>query len=114
MTDWTDYDDTYVVVESDFRYVKIRLTGASTGGDDLLGIDGYRVLLDLKLRRDAGSATANSGDTGGTQVDFNVEFIDVRSITVTPKGFAPARARGLKLGVELLIRTFEAVRARAD
>jgi hypothetical protein len=51
-----------------------------------------RVLLDLKEKKDSGNATANSGDTGGTQVDFNISFIDVQSIVVTPIGSTAAYA----------------------
>ena len=60
--------------------------------DDLLAIVGFRVLLDLKEKKDSGNATANSGDSGGTQVDFNVSFIDVQSIVVTPIGSTAAYA----------------------
>jgi hypothetical protein len=83
-TDWTDHDGVWQAMDSSFRYVKIRITVGSTGGDDLLVITGIRILLDLKEKKDSGNATANSGDAGGTQVDFNISFIDVQSITITP------------------------------
>ena len=47
------------------------------------------VRLDVKIRNDAGSGTANAGDVGGTTVNFTVPFIDVESISVTPSGTTP-------------------------
>ena len=39
---------------------------------------------DSKLRNDSGTGTANSSDSGGTVVNFNLAFVDVDSISVTP------------------------------
>ena len=44
--------------------------------------------LETKQIGDSGNGTASSGDSGGTTVNFNVSFVDVESITVTPKGSA--------------------------
>ena len=56
----------------------------SSGGNDLLQITGLNIRLDSKLRNDSGTGTANSGDSGGTVVNFNLAFVDVDSISVTP------------------------------
>jgi predicted phage tail protein len=85
---WTDYNGVSAVFVTDFRYAKIRFDFASVGGDDLVTVTGLNVRFDVKLRNDAGTATANSADSGGTTVNFNVAFVDVESITVTPKGTA--------------------------
>jgi predicted phage tail protein len=81
---WTDYAGLSEVFVTQFRYFKIRYDFTSAGGDDLLLLTALNVRLDSKIRNDAGSGTANSGDTGGTTVNFNVAFVDVQSITVTP------------------------------
>lgn len=74
------------VVASDFRYVKVRVTYTASGGDDLAAMDRLNIKLSSKLRNDSGTASAVSTDSGGTTVSFNVAFIDVTSIVVTPLG----------------------------
>jgi hypothetical protein len=76
------------VYVTDFRYAKIRFDFSGVGGDDLVTVTGLNIRFDVKLKNDAGTATANSSDSGGTTVNFNVSFVDVESITVTPKGTA--------------------------
>lgn len=81
---WTSYANASEVFVTHFRYFRIRYDFSSSGGNDLLLLDSLNVRLDSKLRSDAGTGTSNSGDTGGTTVNFNVDFVDVQSITVTP------------------------------
>lgn len=81
---WTDYPNTTSVFVTDFRYVKFKITATSTGEDDLIVLSGVNVRFDVKLKNDAGTASAVSTDSGGTQVNFNLPFVDVSSITVTP------------------------------
>lgn len=85
---WTDYAGLSSVFVTDFRYVKVRYDFASSGGDDLVNVTGLNVRFDVKLKNDAGLVSAVSTDSGGTAVSFNVSFVDVQSITVTPKGTA--------------------------
>ena len=40
--------------------------------------------IDTKIRNDTGVVTANASDSGGTTVNFNVSFVDVQGIAVTP------------------------------
>lgn len=86
---WTDYNNTNQIYATDFRYIKFRYDFTSSGGDDLMRLTELNYRLDSKLRTDSGNGTANSGDTGGTTVNFNVSFIDVESISVTPSGTSP-------------------------
>jgi predicted phage tail protein len=81
---WTTYANASEVFVTQFRYFRVRYDFASVGGNDLMLLTALNVRLDSKLRNDAGSGTANSGDTGGTTVTFNVAFVDVQSIAVTP------------------------------
>lgn len=85
---WTDYPGVSQVYVGNFRYVKVRWDFAAAGGDDLLRVTGMNVKLNVKLRNDAGSGTANAADAGGTEVNFNVAFVDVAAISVTPAGTA--------------------------
>lgn len=81
---WTVYAGVSSVFATNFQYVRVQYDFTSAGGDDLLQITGLNTRLDSKLRNDSGNGTANSGDVGGTTVTFNVAFVDVDSISVTP------------------------------
>jgi predicted phage tail protein len=81
---WTTYAGLSEVFVTQFRYFRVRYDFASAGGNDLMLLTALNVRLDSKLRNDAGSGTANSGDVGGTTVTFNVPFVDVQSISVSP------------------------------
>ena len=83
---WTDYAGVDTVYATNFRYLKVSYAFSSSGNDDLLAISVLNVKLDKKLKSDTGTGTANSGDTGGTTVTFNVPFVDIESINVTPSG----------------------------
>lgn len=83
---WTDYNGVNQVYATDFRYIKFRYDFSSAGGDDLMRLTELNYRLDSKLRNDFGTGTANSADSGGTTVNFNVAFVDVEAISVTPSG----------------------------
>lgn len=83
---WTDYSGLDSVFVTDFRYAKIKYTFTQTGGTNLVRVTGLNVRFDVKLRSDAGTVAAVSTDSGGTTVTFNVPFVDVQSITLTPSG----------------------------
>lgn len=83
---WTNYAGMSSVFVTDFRYVKVRFDFTGVGGDDFVTVTGLNIKMDAKLKNDAGTATANSADSGGTTVNFNVSFVDIESITVTPLG----------------------------
>lgn len=89
---WTDYAGLWQVFATQFQYVKVHLAVAASGGDDLIEFlpGGLQLKLDVKRRYDGGNGTANAADSGGTTVNFNRSFIDVDSITVTPKGTTAA------------------------
>ena len=83
---WTDYANLSDVYATDFRYIKLLYNFTSAGGDDLLQVTAINTKLDVKYKTDGGTGTANSGDSGGTSVNFGVSFTDVQSISVTPTG----------------------------
>lgn len=85
---WTNYAGVASVYVTDFRYVKVRFDFASVGGDDLINITALNIRFDVKLKNDAGLVSAVSTDVGGTVVNFGVSFVDVSSITLTPKATA--------------------------
>lgn len=68
-----------------FRYVRVTLDFVSDGKGMLL-VEELRVKLDMKLKNDGGNGVAAAGDSGGTRVYFNVPFLDIESITVSPQG----------------------------
>lgn len=81
---WISYPGISEVFSTNFRYFRVRYDFASAGNNDLMLLTALNVRLDSKLRNDAGSGTANSGDVGGTTVTFNLAFVDIQSISVTP------------------------------
>jgi predicted phage tail protein len=81
---WISYANSSEVFGTQFRYFRVRYDFTSSGNNDLMLLTALNVKLNSKLINDAGSGTANSGDTGGTTVNFNVPFVDIQSITVTP------------------------------
>jgi hypothetical protein len=83
---WTDFNGLDSVFTTNFRYIKFRYDFASSGGDDLMLLTDLDFRLDSKLRSDSGTGTANSGDSGGTTVNFNIDYVDVEAISVTPSG----------------------------
>lgn len=83
-TAWTKYSNVSAVFANNFRYIRAEYDFASAGGDDLLQLTGLNIRLDAKYKTDSGNGTANSGDSGGTTVNFTAGFVDVDSISVTP------------------------------
>jgi hypothetical protein len=85
---YVDYDGVTDVFGLNFRYVKIRISVDEVSEVGvyiaLYEISQLTVRLDAKLKNDAGNVDALSTDTLGTIVNFNKEFIDVQSITVSP------------------------------
>ena len=79
-TTYAGVTETYATA---FRYVKVRINVASTGGDDLYTLDMLNTRLDVKLKNDAGSMVWNGNPAA---VSFNLPFIDVQSINLTPMG----------------------------
>jgi Putative phage tail protein len=81
---WTDYVASEIYA-TNFRYAKARITASGTA-TAIAKLTALNIRLDAKLKNDAGMASAVAGDVGGTTVAFNVPFIDITSITVTPQG----------------------------
>jgi len=73
-------------ISTAFRYLRVTLTFTCSAGANLIKCDNLNVKLANKLKTDAGTGTANSGDSGGTTVNFTQTYVDVTSITVTPSG----------------------------
>ncbi len=88
---WTTFNNVYEAFSTSFRYVKITLTFASTGGG-FLQITDSLVRLDVKNHTVSGMGTAVSTDSGGTVVDITGKFVDVASIQVTAQGTSAINA----------------------
>jgi len=83
---WTDLGNVFEAYSTNFQYVLVTLTFTPDGGgNDLLKITRLNIKLAKKTISDAGMADCLAADSGGTQVNFNIAFTDVNSITVTPK-----------------------------
>jgi predicted phage tail protein len=80
---WGTPVEAYTALESGFQYVRVILSFAGTGADDIAAVSNIIVKLDLKQKSDAGRVEVA---TNGVQVDFNETFIDITSIIVTAEG----------------------------
>lgn len=69
---------------SNFRYVRFTIRATGDTKDDLVVVNKINVRLSAKTKNDSGNGTAAAADAGGTTVNFNIPFIDVQSISVTP------------------------------
>ena len=68
--------------------VEVQARDGPEVGDDLVEVSGLNIKLSGKLKTDSGSGSAVFTDLGGTTVTFEVAFIDVNAIVVTPSGTA--------------------------
>lgn len=85
-TDYIDYAST-PIFGTNFRYVKVRITVSQVSTTTALyHLQSLNLRLDSKQKTDSGTTSMNSADANGTIINFNSEFIDVASITLTPLG----------------------------
>ena len=94
---------------TDFRHLRVYLYATSTVansaalaqvyttvrvGDEsnVMSVGDFRLQVGVITRTDSGVVTVNSGDVGGTEVEFNLPFVDVISITASPDGSTDLRA----------------------
>jgi hypothetical protein len=66
-----------------FQRVRYKTSATSVAGS-LTKITNLNLKIDVKIKNDTGTGTANASDSGGTTVNFNVTFVDVQGIAVTP------------------------------
>lgn len=90
-TTYTSYGNLTQVYGIGFRYVKVRLT-VSGDTKSIYTLSQLSVTLAAKLKNDAGSLTANAGDTSGTWVPFNIVFTSIQSIIPASNGSTPLTA----------------------
>lgn len=91
-TTWLDNAGQNQIFATNFRYVKVRISVTDAAGTGIVSLNSLAVTLDAKLKTDAGSTVCASTDTSGTVANFNMPFVDVASITVTPQGTTPVTA----------------------
>ena len=86
---YTDQTSLQIFATS-FQYVRDKFDITVVANTDFARLDLHTVRLDTKISGDAGTGT--TGSDGTIKVYFNVKFIDVISINVTPKGTLPIYA----------------------
>ena len=82
-TSWTDVVGSQTIA-TNFRYVRATFDLTASSDQGIVIGDYVRLKVDVKQKEDGGFAYANSSDSGGTAVTFNVPFVDVRELQVTP------------------------------
>lgn len=76
--------NTTKIYATNFRYIRYTLEASASGGA-VARLRDVTTRLDVKLMTDQGVVDVDAQDAGGTFVNFNKGFIDVDSITLTPK-----------------------------
>jgi hypothetical protein len=89
---WTTYTNMFQIFATNFRYYKFKINVSATTATGLYKITNITSVLDSKLKNDGGTKACLSTDVGGTVVTFNMPFVDITSITVTPLGTTPITA----------------------
>lgn len=85
---WVDYVGVQEIFATSFRYVKVRVS-VTGSASSIYRLGTLQVKLDSKLQNDAGTVACLGTDALGTIFNFNKEFIDITSITVSPLGSTP-------------------------
>lgn len=86
---WTMVPGVASIVAVDFQFVRVLYDFATSDLNCLLKIAALNIKISSKAKNDSGSSVSIATDAGGTVVNFNTEFIDINSLTVTPKGTTP-------------------------
>ena len=89
---WNTYTGVSEIFATNFRYVKVRLNFTASDDKAVGALTALNVRLSMRRRYDYGRAYAYAADASGTWVDFNVDFVDVDSIVVTPEGTTSVKA----------------------
>jgi hypothetical protein len=85
-SNWTDVANPgWTGFATTFRYIRFTVKAVGAARTAVGRLSSLNVRIDLKEISESGVATCNSGDSGGTTVTFLRTFIDVDSITVTPR-----------------------------
>ena len=84
---WDSYPEGTSAFGTDFRYVKVRITGNSSDGKSLVNLTRLKVRLDAKKKYDSGNLTIPAG--GSAIANFNAVLVDITSITVSPNSNTP-------------------------
>jgi predicted phage tail protein len=86
---WISLTDVSQAYAQNFQYARITLTLIADTGDDLIKMTALNVRLSTKIRSDAGNGSSLASESSGTTVNFDVDFLDVKSISVTPNTTSP-------------------------
>lgn len=89
---WTTVPGITSIVATDFQFIKVAYDFTAPLYNTLLQISGLNVKISSKSKSDSGNAVGIATDAGGTVVNFGIDFIDINSITLTPKGTTPITA----------------------
>jgi hypothetical protein len=77
------------VFVTNIRYVKVDYSWTTSNKTTTLTVGTFSLRLDAKIKSDSGTKACLSTDSGGTVVPFNIPFVDITSISVTPQGTTP-------------------------
>lgn len=82
---WTSAGATTSTFAQNFRYIRVTISATQQTTGAIYSLTNLKVRLDVKEIKDSGTASVTAINPYGTSVNFTKEFVDVKSITVTPK-----------------------------
>jgi sulfur carrier protein ThiS len=83
---WTDFVGSAEINVTGYRYVRVRYDFVAEDDISFVGVSNIQLEIDARTRIDSALVALSSGDSGGTEVEFGLDFLKVTAIVVTPKG----------------------------
>lgn len=80
---WSDPVTASSVLATSFRYVKVKWHITNADDKAAVFLSNLKVILNVTLTLDSGSADALASDVGGTEVFYNKDFTGINSVTAT-------------------------------
>lgn len=69
---------------TNFKFIKVIVT-ATQNARSIYSITDISAVLDVKLKTDSGTTdTISASDTNGSVVNFNLDFVDISAVAITP------------------------------
>lgn len=83
---WTTYASAAQLFAMNFRYVRYRFDFEGTSANAVSRLYDVHAKISLKIEEETGVASVLSADSGGTVVNFTLDFLDVQDIQATIRG----------------------------
>lgn len=83
---YTSLSGNSVFIPSAFRYVRYTINLSASGGNDLVLLSNINPIIEVKKQKDSGNALSSA--SGFITINFEKDFISVKSIQITPSSIS--------------------------